>query len=77
MKNTPTSVASPTSQEALNSLLITAARNPRGEAQDENGRTQTVAELLDRGADVNKNNNYGAPSTGLDTECGLRGDMEP
>ena len=53
MKNTPTSVASPTSQEALNSLLITAAENPLGEAQDENGLTQTVSELLDRGANVN------------------------
>ena len=37
MKNTLTSAAPPISQEALNSLLIIAARNPRGEAQDENG----------------------------------------
>ena len=60
MKNTPSSLAaSPISQEALDSLLITAAGNPRGEAQDENGLTQTVAELLARGADVNAANSDG------------------
>ena len=53
MKDTSTSAASPISQEALDSLLITAAGNPRGEAQDENGLTQTVAGLLAQGANVN------------------------
>jgi hypothetical protein len=53
MKDAPTLAASPISQEALNSLLITAAGNLRGEAQDENGLTQTVAELLAQGANVN------------------------
>ena len=60
MKGTPTSAASPISQEALNSLLITAAGNPRGEAQDENGLTQTVAQLLAQGASVNAERSNGA-----------------
>ena len=59
MKNTPTLAASPILQEALNSLLITAAGNPRGEAQDENGLTQTVAGLLVQGAGANAANSDG------------------
>jgi hypothetical protein len=53
MKDTPTLAASPISQEALDSLLITAAGNPQGEARDENRLTQTVSGLLARGANVN------------------------
>jgi len=53
MKNTPTSAISPDAQQSLDLQLIEAVRNPRGEAQYENGLAQTVAELLDRGADVN------------------------
>ena len=53
MKDTPTLAASLASQKDLNSLLITAAGNPRGEALDGNGLTKTVAELLTRGAKRN------------------------
>ena len=59
MKNTPPLAASSISQEALDSLLITAAGSPRGEAPDKNGRTQTVAELLELGADVDAANYNG------------------
>jgi ankyrin repeat protein len=52
MKTPSSSAPSPISQEALDSLLITAAENPLGEVRDENGLTQTVPELLDRGANV-------------------------
>ncbi len=53
MKNNPISAAPSAAQQALDLQLIRAVKNPRGEAQDENGLTQTVAELLARGADVN------------------------
>ena len=53
MKTPISSAASPISQEDLDSLLITAAENPLGEVQDENGLTQDVSELLTLGANVN------------------------
>ena len=53
MKTSDPLAASNDSKKDLDLLLIAAAKNPKGEAQDENGLTQTVAELLDRGADVN------------------------
>ena len=70
MKNTPPLAASSILQEALDLLLITAAGNPRGEAQDENGLTKTVAGLLDRGADVNAANSYGETALMLAAQDG-------
>ena len=58
------------SQESLDLLLITAVKNPRGEAQDENGLTQTVAELLARGANVNAVTPYGDTALILAAENG-------
>jgi len=55
---------------ALNLLLITAAGNPWGEARDENGSTQTVAELLARGADVNARSSDDATALMLAAENG-------
>ncbi len=54
MKSTHSSSAL---KEHLNSLLlIAAAQDPRGEVRDRDGLTQAVAELLDRGADVDGRN---------------------
>jgi hypothetical protein len=53
LQNIPTLTTSYASKEALDLLLITAATNPLWEPRDENESTQTVAELLARGANVN------------------------
>jgi|GEM_PF-3074466 len=48
------------SQESLDLSLITALKNSRGKAQDEDRLTQTVSELLTRGANVNAVTSYGS-----------------
>ena len=70
MKNNFISATSLNEQKALDLQLIEAVENPRGEAQDENGLTQTVAGLLTRGADVNAVTTDGATALMLAAENG-------
>jgi hypothetical protein len=67
MKNIP---ASSTQVEALNRLLIAAVINPLGKVLDKDGLTQTVAELLDQGANVNAASSAGASALILAAQLG-------